>query len=300
MRRGLILVLGLLLAAGAFGRWTPPVGAQNYIRSHASARGADVSHANALSIQVVGPDGRVAAVSASGQLSTSASVTVDTITHITSVLHVAAARPLPVVQSPSQTRFAVDSHQAGQWNLDSVGHVKSAMAHVIGTVTIEGRGTAGTAVGGVVSVQGVAGGVPAAISTLAHVSSTVHVAGIMQAGTGSGNLVCHSTAAFATSANAILIHAAGANRIFICGIVFVASAASNVSLVEGTGAACSATSTALLGAHTAANGLAIAANGGLSSIAPFPWLASQTAGNNICLLLSAGRVSGVITYRGAP
>ena len=89
------------------------------------------------------------------------------------------------------------SHQGGQWNIDKVSHVTSVMAHVIGTVTIEGRGSAGTSAGGVVSVQGVASGTALAASasqsgtwtiqaahqggswTLAHVTSVTHVAGVV-------------------------------------------------------------------------------------------------------------------------
>ena len=192
--------------------WPALVDGATGIVSHESARGVYVSHANALSTQIVGPDGRTASVDTSGRLLTAPDVV-----------------------------------------------------------------------------------------SVAHVTSVMHVAGTVQANTGSGTMTCHSAASFATSASAIVAHAAGANRLFICGIVLVSSAAQSVSIVEGTGAACVTSPAAVLGSTDAANGIPVSANGGMSSIAPFPWLATRTAGNNLCLLLSgSGRVSGVITYRGAP
>ena len=210
--------------------WPALVDGATGIISHESARGVYVSHANALSTQIVGPDGRPAIVDTSGRL-------------LTATAHVA-------------------SNQMGVWNVN---------AHQVG------------------------------VWTIAHVTSVTHVAGTVQANTGSGTMTCHSVASFATSASVIVAHAAGANRLFICGIVLVSSAAQSVSIVEGTGAACVTSPAAVLGSTDAANGIPVAANGGMSSIAPFPWLATRTAGNNLCLLLSgSGRVSGVITYRGAP
>ena len=266
MKRLLGLVVLLAVAPLVWALGASAQGGGVSILSHDSARGVYVDHANALSVNCV-----------SGCTS---------------------AGSTPVNQSGTWTVQA--AHQGGQWNLDSVNHVKAAMAHVIGTVTIEGRGTAGTSTGGVATVQGVSGGTPLPVSNVAHVTSTLHVAGTVQANTGSGNLTCHSTATFANSADAIVIHGSGL-RVFICGVVFVSSAAQSVSIVEGTGAACGTNTLGLIGAPTAAGGMSIGASGGMSSIAPFPWLATATAGNNVCILLSStGRVSGVITYRGAP
>ena len=188
------------------------------IRSHESARGAYVNHANALSVSV----------SESG--------------------------PVPVVVSPQQGRVAVDAHQAGTWNI-------------------------------------------------AHITSVTHVAGVISAGTAATNMVCHSTAAVANSASAIVIHATAANpQILICSIILVSSTAQSVSIVDGTGTTCGTGTAALVGSTVAVGGMALAANGGLSSISPFPWLtSSRNVDLDVCVLVSGtGRVSGVITYRGVP
>lgn len=243
-----------------------------------------------------------------------------TTAHVSSVVHVAAASPIPVVPSPQQGPWPVtahagtgsltvnqggtwvtNAHQAGAWNIDKVSHVTSAMAHVIGTVTVEGRGSAGTSTGGVVTVQGVSGGTGLPVSNVAHVTSTLHVSGSIRANLGTGDFTCHSTASFAMSASGIIAHAAGSNRIFICSIVIVTSAAQSASLVEGTGSLCGTNTAPVIGSTTSTEGLAMAANGGFTSIAPFPWIATATAGNNVCLLLSGGgRASGSMTYRGVP
>ena len=236
---GLAALLAALAVLAGLGSPVPAHGQGGTvsIRSHDSARGVFVTHANALSVDASG---------------TTITATVASIAHISSVTHVAAAGPLPVVVSTQQGRVAVDAHQAGTWNV-------------------------------------------------AHITSTVHVVGTIQAGIDSGNLVCHSTAAFATSASGIVIHAAGAsNRIFICGIVLAASAAAGISFVEGTGATCGTGTKALLGSTVAGSGMQFAIGGNLGVVAAFPWIATATAGNNLCLLLSAGRVSGTISYRGGP
>ena len=75
------------------------------------------------------------------------------IDHITSVLHVAAASPLPVTPSPQGGVWAVNAHQAGQWN---VAHVTS-VTHVAGTVTANPATYAGKTITYVSVAQGGAG-----------------------------------------------------------------------------------------------------------------------------------------------
>jgi hypothetical protein len=126
------------------------------------------------------------------------------------------------------------------------------------------------------------------IGTVLHVGST-------------GNLVCHSKAGFSSSGDFKVFHANTAfPRINICSIVIVVSAAANVSVIEGTGATCGTNPISILGSTSAAgaNGMALAANGGFSSIASTPWIGTTTAENDVCILSSAGRISGTVTYRG--
>lgn len=220
-----------------------------------------------------------------------------------------------VFQSGSWTVQA--SHQGGAWNIDKISHVTSAMAHVVGTVTIEGRGTGGSAAGGVVSVQGVASGtvVPVSLSNaavnqsgswtiqavhqggtawnVAHVSSATHVVGSVR-----GALACHSTVGIAQSASSIVAHGSGM-FIEICGVILAnASAATQqVSLVEGTGAACGTGTAALLGGIAASFPLAVP--GVLSAVAMGPWMRTTTIGNNVCVIQSGtDRIAGTLSYRG--
>ena len=174
------------------------------------------------------------------------------VAHISSVVHVAAASPLPVVQSPQGGVWNATAHQGGVW-------------------------------------------------TIAHVTSVTHVAGVVHttAVLGGGAQVCHSTAAIAQTASGITIHASGM-RIWICGVVLVASAAESVSLVAGTGATCGTLTWPLIGAHVAAGGLALAANGGFTIMSPRPVLSTPINTYNVCLLQAGttARISGFISYGG--
>jgi hypothetical protein len=89
-------------------------------------------------------------------------------------------------------------------------------------------------------------------------------------------------------------------KIYVCSIHVVVAAATDVAVVEGTGAVC-ATGTAGVsgfGGATAATGWNFAANGGIalgsgeSSVG-----AESSSGDNLCVLSSgAGQVSGGIGY----
>ena len=207
-------------------------------------------------------------------------------------------------------RWPVSAHLIG-----NLAHVQSVMAHVIGTVTAEGRGAAGTPTGGVLSVQGVSGGTAAPVSQsgtwtvqpgntpntaawlaqVQHVSAVLHVA----AAVGTATIPCSQVANVNQTASATLITGTAGQRVAICGVVLVSDTAQNLSVVEGTGTNCATGVAGLLGGTTAS--MSMAANGGVSSIAGFPWLLTRTTGNNVCVLQSGtGNVSGGITYRLVP
>ena len=108
--------------------------------------------------------------------------------HVSSVLHVAAAGPLPVVQSPQGGVWPVTAHQGGVWRIDhvtSVLHVAAAgplpivqspqggvwavNAHQGGTSWTVSQGPAGNVLWPVAAHQ-------AGAWNVAHVTSVVHVA----------------------------------------------------------------------------------------------------------------------------
>ena len=199
------------------------------------------------------------------------------VSHVSSVTHVAAAGPLPVVQSAQGALWNVTAHQ----------------------------GTASTTPWLVTAQQGGTWTVQAAHQggqwNVAHVTSVTHIQGTVTANTGAGQMTCHSTAAFAMSASGIVIHASGSNRIYICGLLLVSTTAQSVAVVEGTAANCGTGTAGIIGSTVASGGPALAANGGWATVAPFPWISSQTAGNNVCILISGtGLVSGTFSYRGVP
>lgn len=116
------------------------------------------------------------------------------------------------------------------------------------------------------------------------------------AGAGLGGRLCPSKAVVNQTASATVITGSSGNRIYICAIVLVSAAAQNISITEGTGTNCATGAAAVIGGTTAS--IAVAAEGGFSSIAPFAWISTATAANNLCVLQSGtGNVSGVITYR---
>ena len=256
-----------------------------------------------------------------------------TIRHISSVTHVGGTISL-VNQAGTYASFTgttldVTCTGCAAASVVAVSHI-SAAVHIGGTIGgaqfhIQGLGTPGQSHGGVLSIQGIGGGNPVAvIATLglavnqqgvwtvqaahqggqwnvAHVTSVTHVQGTVTANTGAGQMTCHSTAAFAMSASGIVIHASGSNRIYICGLLLVSTTAQSVAVVEGTAANCGTGTAGIIGSTVASGGPALAANGGWATVAPFPWISSQTAGNNVCLLISgSGLVSGTISYRGNP
>jgi hypothetical protein len=102
------------------------------------------------------------------------------------------------------------------------------------------------------------------------------------------------------TANAQLVTGTVSKKIYVCSIHVVAAAATNVAVVEGTGAVC-ATGTAGMsgfGGATAATGWNFAANGGIAFGNGDSSLGAEGAsGDNLCIFSSgSGQVSGGISY----
>ena len=97
------------------------------------------------------------------------------------------------------------------------------------------------------------------------------------------------------------IAASGSNKVYICGMSFIASAATVFSVVGGTGSNCASNQLAILGTVAAAHGLSLAANGGLTYGSGHGTVAVTAASSEICLVQSgAGDLSGNISYVYAP
>jgi hypothetical protein len=215
--------------------------------------------------------------------------------HVSSVQHVAAARPLPVVQSPEGGIWPVAAHKATTafWTIDhisSVTHVASGPIPLRVVQAVEGTPWI------VLSHQGGAPWTLSHISSVTHIATTaaapLHIAG----GTGSNNLVCHTYVGFSQSTDGIIAHGAAGQKIFICAIIAGGSASSNFSLVEGTGTTCGTNTRAMLGSTVAANGIPIGSTT-LSATATFPFISTDVAGNAVCIFVSGGRVAGGMSYR---
>ena len=145
------------------------------------------SQVPAQRVIIVDPTGMHAAGVTGGALGTSASVSVDAISHISSVTHVAGTGTFDV---NCVTGCSASAGVTGST------HVSVAL-HVAGTINgaqfhVQGLGIPGQAHGGVLTIQGVAGGVAVPISgslsvttdnvnvfhqsTIRHISSVTHVA----------------------------------------------------------------------------------------------------------------------------
>lgn len=107
-----------------------------------------------------------------------------------------------------------------------------------------------------------------------------------------------TTTPISITANAQIITGVAAQKVRICALNLVVGAATNVALVEGTGAVCATGIAGMAGGATAATGWNLAANGGLTygngSHAVFK---TATNADNVCLLVSAAnQVSGSVTW----
>ena len=160
------------------------------------------------------------------------------------------------------------------------------------------------------------------ITGSSHLTGALHVAGISNVGsgapgTGTTQMVCHSTLAIHVAASAPgytqIIHLTSSNgginqaqwRIYICSIMVVSAHAQGFSLLEGLGTTCQGqVRHALIGSWRPDDSVVLAANGGFSISSPFPTLATQVPGNNLCVAqtsrTSGGSISGFITYRAGP
>jgi len=140
-----------------------------------------------------------ASVSSGNALSTSAAVTVDTISHITSKTHVVGSMQITnqagAVVTVTGTALDVNCTGCAAASVVAVSHISGAL-HIAGTITgaqfhVQGLGIPGQAHGGILTIQGVAGGVAVPISgtitagdavnvfhqsTIRHISSVTHVA----------------------------------------------------------------------------------------------------------------------------
>jgi hypothetical protein len=109
-----------------------------------------------------------------------------------------------------------------------------------------------------------------------------------------------SYASINQTGNAQLVAGTTSKKIYVCSIHVVAAAATNVAVVEGTGAVC-ATGTAGVtgfGGATAATGWNFAGNGGIALGNGDSSLGAEgTSGDNLCIFNSgSGQVSGGISY----
>lgn len=143
---------------------------------------------------------------------------------------------------------------------------------------VVGAGTAGSASGGVATVQGAASMTPLLVTPSAPADPCFA-----------------STKLFAdfesTTSGGSIITAVSAKKAYICSISIVTSAAANVSVIEGTGSSvCTGGTTAgdfLNTGVTAANGAAFAANGGINAgTGTGTIFANATANQNVCLLFT--------------
>jgi len=96
------------------------------------------------------------------------------------------------------------------------------------------------------------------------------------------------------------IAASGSNKIYICSMSLVASAATVFSVVGGTGSNCASNQLAILGTLASSHGLALAANGIFTLGSGLGTVAVTAASSEICLVQSAGDLVGNMTYVYAP
>ncbi len=157
-------------------------------------------------------------------------------------------------------------------------------------VTVDGSGNC---YGNVGIVDGSAAANKATVKAASTNAATTDTALVM-APSPNPSTVCTSIKPISQTTSTDLI--TSTNKLHICGILIVSSAAQSVSLVEGTGTLCATGIAALMGSTTAANGMALAANGGFSHTAERAFMVTQTTADHLCLLQGTGNVSGFISY----
>lgn len=119
------------------------------------------------------------------------------------------------------------------------------------------------------------------------------------------NIICDNWRPVSTSANLQLITAGNANQfIYVCGYQLSNgnAAAQSFSVVEGTGATCGTGTASMVGTTAAANGVTLALGGGTVNYGSGAGAVAKTAvaGDNVCILVSGGPISGVIAWTAGP
>jgi len=118
----------------------------------------------------------------------------------------------------------------------------------------------------------------------------------------SGIAKSHAAIDITTATTTEIINESAGNKVYICSLNIVTTAASNITMVEDATDACADPDAAIIGGLTAAEGWNFAANGGLAigSGGSSVFITAATD-MNVCLLTSAStQVSGSVTYAYAP
>jgi hypothetical protein len=197
---------------------------------------------------------------------------------------------------------------------DSTGQVKLATgANVIGALTanqsvnvaqINGNTTSTAATG--VQKVGIVGNAGAAVdgaTGAAPPANVIYVGGLGSGATG-GDLIglpvsdTYKAINISTATTTLLVTGVSGRQVRIGAIHFIAAAADNVALIEGTGATCGTGTAGMAGGTTAASGYNLVANQGYtfgSGVGTV--IATVTAGDSVCAVTSAAvQLSGGIEY----
>lgn len=99
------------------------------------------------------------------------------------------------------------------------------------------------------------------------------------------------------AASSKLVTGVAGQRVYVCGLIASAGvAAGNISLIEGTGTNCATGTIAVLGTAAGSILLPIASQA-MVVASPNPFVKTQVAGNDLCLISStAGPVSGALIF----
>lgn len=108
-------------------------------------------------------------------------------------------------------------------------------------------------------------------------------------------LQCPFTVGISQTANTQIVTNPGGKSLHVCLFTVIASAAMNVSLVEGTGTTCGTNPIGLWGSGAAAS-VPLAANGGAALTSDRIIIPMQKLGDNLCVLSGTGTVAGTLTY----
>lgn len=108
------------------------------------------------------------------------------------------------------------------------------------------------------------------------------------------SLQCPFVLGINQTTNTQVVTNTGGKYLHICLWNPIASAAMNISLVEGTGATCATNTIGLWGGTSAS--VPVAANGGAALVSDRIILPMQRPGDNLCVLQGTGTVSGTLTY----